>query len=215
MIIPAILVVVMVASLILDQPKPLHPTCAAALRCCLAAANARPPVTFPTLKRCVKIAIGPESSCSDALSEATGAEAPCDASPVREYDRYRWSKQATTAHAASGQRTPHTLKYPRVSCREAATMLAKAAGEKKDGAWVAVRPLDLMIVALRLDDPDAVLYCDGYPLPVVSPQQADGTQPIWYPKGPHAVMMRPLKTGRFRVAQYCLGCNRVGKEPRR
>ena len=206
------LIGIMVVSVLLDQPKPLDPECASALRCCLAAANASPPVAFAPLKRCVKIATGPKASCSDALSEASSAEVSCEASPVDGYHSYRWTRQATTKHADPDQRTPRTLIYPRVSCREAALLLARAVKENKDGAWVAVRPLDLMIVALRLDDPAAVLYCDGYPLPAVNPQQASGTKPIWYPKGPHSVLIRPLKTGRFRVAQYCLGCNRVGKE---
>ena len=217
--IPVILVGVMVVSVILDQPKPLAPECAAALRCCLATANVSPPVAFPPLKRCVKIATGPAASCSAALSEARGtaqrAGVRCDTSPVRAYDSYRWTEQASTAHAASDQRAPRVQLYPRVSCRKAALRLAKTVKEQKDGAWVAVRPLDLMIVALSLDDPEAVIYCDGYPLPAADPRQADRTKPIWYPKGPHAVMMRPLKSGRFRVAQYCLGCNRVGKEPKR
>ena len=152
------LIGIMVVSVLLDQPKPLAPECAAALRCCLAAANVSPPVAIDPLRRCTKMAKGPKSSCSDALSEARRAGVDCQASPVRQYGSYRWTEQASTKHAAPGQRAPRKELYPRLSCREAASSLARAVREKKDGAWVAARPLDLMIVALRLDDPAAVIY---------------------------------------------------------
>jgi len=163
----------------------------------------------------VKVAAGPEPGCSEVLSEAHQSGVVCDASPVGSYESYHWTMQASADHTAPDQRAPLVQMYPRVSCQKAASLLTDAVRDQKDGDWVAVRPLDLMIVALRLDDPAAVVYCDGYPLPVVAPKQAHPTKPIRFAKGPHAVLMRPLKSGRFRVAQYCLGCNRVGKEPKR
>lgn len=216
-VVPAIALPIMIVSVLLDQPDPLPPDCAAAARCCLAVVNADPPVQRTPLKRCVELATRPAEQCASVLTEARAtaeaADLSCDASPVRNYGSYRWTKQSTTDHTAARQRPPGKLLYPRVSCRKAAELLAEAVEQGRDGPWVAMRPLELMIFAVRLDDPNAVLYCDGFPLPATQPRQADPTQPIVFGSGPHAVLVRPERSGSVRVRQYCLGCNRVSGEP--
>ncbi len=217
-VLPAIAVPVMVVSVLLDQPKPAPPDCAQAARCCLAVVNADPPAQRAPLKRCVEVATSAPERCPALLKEARAtaeqADLSCEASAVTRYGRYHWTKQASTDHAAPRQRPPGRQLYPRVSCRKAAQLLTDALEQGRDGPWVVLRPLDLMVVAVRLNDPLATLYCDGFPLPATDPKQADPTQPIVYGDGPHAVLVRPERSGRMRVGQYCLGCNRVGKEPK-
>jgi hypothetical protein len=107
------------------------------------------------------------------------------------------------------------LEYPRVSCREAARRLAETVAAGQPGPLVVLRTDRLMTQAVSLDDPNAFIYCDGYPLPVVKPKQASPESPIVESSGPHAVLLRPQPNGRFDLLQYCLRCNRVGSETHR
>ncbi|MBU0609946.1 MAG: hypothetical protein KKI08_18825, partial [Armatimonadetes bacterium] len=178
--------------------------------------NTAPPVVAASLTPCVAIATRPEESCGEQLAaarhEAVQAEVRCDSSLVERFERYRWTEQASTVHTAAAQPGPRRQKYPRVSCQQAAERLQQAVAKQQDGPWIVLRPLELTIVALSLEDPEALLYCDGFPLPAIEPQQANPQGPIVYQGGPHAVLVRPERSGRFRVRMYCLGCNAVGGE---
>jgi hypothetical protein len=213
--IPIVVLLIGVAWPGMAEPSP---DCWAAARCCLAMANGQPPVSAEPLRACTALALGDEERCPGLLSEAqqqaAAAGISCDDSVVERYESFEWSEQARSVPGPHGQWSPEP-RYPRVSCHDAALALARAVKQAQPGKWLVIRPMALMVQAITLEDPNAILYCDGYPLPVAEPQMASERSPMVEATGPHAVLLRPRPDGRFQVGQYCLGCNSVGKEPTR
>ena len=211
-VLPILLLPALMALSALGTSEP-EPECLTAARCCLARLNAAPPVEPAELQACTAVALGDADRCvslrSHAEQEARAAGTHCDESLVKRYARYDWTAAATELPAGEQRQEPGQ-QYPRVSCREAAMSETQTAGEP-----LVVRPTHLMTQAVALSDPNATLYCEGYPLPVFEARLASSEAPVVAGPGPHAVLLRPLPSGRFELGQYCLGCNRVGQEPRR
>lgn len=185
--------------------RPLAPECLQASRCCLARVDQSPPVDAQKVASCVKLATSARSSCTASAGEH------CDPWPLGGVRGWSWDPASQQTPAGDPRQEPRRKLYPRVSCKEAVDRLLGAIDERKDGAWVAIRCSNLTIKALTRTDPDGFLYCDGYPIPI-------GSTTMWSRKlmiegpGPHAVLARPLASGRYQVAGYCLRCDVVGKE---
>lgn len=198
--------------------RELAPQCLAAARCCLARVNAQPPVTEKQLRACTSVALSEADRCGSlrarAEQDALAAGSRCDESVVKRYASYDWAKPATEVPGATEPKPPDQ-RYPRVSCRDAAMKLVDAVDQQAAGDLLVVRPKHLMTQAVSLGDPNAFVYCDGYPLPVAKAKMGSAEAPVVEGPGPHAVLLRPRSDGRFDLLQYCLGCNRVGKEARR
>ena len=208
--------VLLPAMMLFDEPEPA-PECLAAARCCLARAHLEAPVAAAQLRECTAMAWADADRCAalhtQAAQAARAAGTHCDESLVKRYDRYQWSSQS---RAVPGQGEPQDerQRYPRVSCRDAALRLVRAVETQQAGERLVIRPRQLMTQAVSLSDPNATLYCEGYPLPIARPVLAASDAPIVAGPGPHSVLLRPLPSGRFDLLQYCLGCNLVGSESR-
>jgi hypothetical protein len=200
----------------LFHPLPeLSAECLEASRCCSARAHATVPVPLEAVQGCMQVLKEEPSRCAQIEQQQSAGTSGCRLDLLEASTSWSWTEAARAVPKGPRGVDPVTPKYPRVSCAEAMTRLRRARDVGQPGEWVVLRTGRLVIRATSEHDPDGVIYCEGFPLPIAS-------TPTWSrelivePPGLHALLVQPLPAGRLAFRAICERCNAVlGERSRR
>lgn len=190
--------------------------CVEASRCCSARLHAEVPVATQGIRGCMDLLESAPERCAEVVAEARAAgPGACDLDLVDASTSWAWTEEARTVHEGPPGVDPVEAHHPRVSCQEAMARLRQAREAGQAGEAIVIRPLHVVIRARTPRDPQGLVYCEGFPLPLAS--AATGSrEPIVEPLGPHALLIQPLPAGRFAFLSICERCNVVlGERSRR
>ena len=181
--------------------------CGEASRCCSARLHGAVPVSAEGVRGCMDLLEAEPERCARVVAEARRAgPGSCSLDLLEASTSWPWTEAARAVHEGPPGDDPIEARYPRVSCQEAMARLRQAREAGQPGERIVIRPLQVVIRARSAQDPDGVIYCEGFPLPLASAAYGS-REPIVEPTGPHALLVQPLPSGRLAFLSICERCN--------